>query len=185
MTNFGIIQNCIITHSKSEIVFPYIDSVDDLKYKVTKSLYDGIDLTAQEVYTPCNCVVIDISKQDNLYTVTVQYSKIVSLRFCHLKSVNVEIGAPILKDTLIGYAEKYVHFEYLTTDRNSLNWCFRVRGLELYKHNPNDVLNGNIVFRDDVILEPLEEEERHKPDGTLYEDQLYEQPENYDYTGKS
>lgn len=138
-----ILKDCIITHKDSYLLKSYDVMMGSSSYHV------GVDIEASEVYSPCRGVCIYSGLVDNKLSCTVQYSSNICLRFTNLSEVSVEAGQIIYYDQLIGIADKYVHFEYLTSEKNEPN--FRVFfnsniSYYMYKHDPMLVLTGNIQF---------------------------------------
>lgn len=151
-----ILENCILTHRDSEVEKTY-----DVKFG-SEIYHTGIDITADDVYCPCQGVCIYTGYVDNYPSCTVQYSDNICLRFLHLLEVQVEPGQTIEYDQIIGIADKFVHFEYLTSEK--IYPSFRVffqaaKSYYMYKHDPMLVLSGNVVFDNHHIAKPLSEEE--------------------------
>lgn len=139
-----IIENCIITHKNSEVAKSY-----DVKAG-SEIYHTGIDIKAKDVFCPCNGVCIFTGLIEEKPSCTVQYSPNICLRFTNLKEVCVAQGQVIEPDTKVGVADKFVHFEYLTSEQNFPN--FRVFfnatvSYYMYKHDPMLVLSGNTVFQ--------------------------------------
>lgn len=135
-----VYKDCIITHRDSKVLKSYI--IDD-----KKEYHTGIDLEASEVYCPCCGVVIQACQVDDHQSVVVQYSGNISLRFTHLREVCVKPGELVDFNQVIGTADKYVHFEYLTSEQNTPSFrVYVAQGLALYKHDPRLVLDKNIIF---------------------------------------
>ena len=138
-----ILKDCIITHKDSELIKTY-----DVKAGLDV-FHTGIDIKCSELYSPCYGVCIYNGLIDGRPSCTIQYSHNISLRYMHLYEVLVEAGQLIPENTLIGKADGYVHFEYLTSERSYP--YFRVffnaqNSYSLYKHDPMLVITGNVQF---------------------------------------
>ena len=152
--SYGVIQNCSITHQDSDILLPFIDDIGSPEYRLNnKNLHDGINIQCTRVYTPCNAVVLQSCKLLDGFCIILQYSNEICLRFTHLVESYVVAGQLIEVDTEIGRCDDFVHFEYLRVDDYEPRWLVRIGPIQLYKHNPNDVFNGEISFDNSVILE--------------------------------
>lgn len=144
-----ILRNCIITHKDSEIVRSYDVYAGSGVYHV------GVDIKADDVFTPCQCVVIYDGLVEKRPSITIQYSTNICLRFTHLKKSSVISGEVLEKDAKIGEADEFVHFEYLTSEQTYPN--FRVffnaqhDSYFMYKHNPYLVLEQNIRFEEKLL----------------------------------
>ena len=148
-----ILNNCILTHTDSEILKFYDVSTS------SQIFHTGVDILADEIYTTCKGVCIYNGLIDEQPSCTIQYSQNICLRFSHLKEVSVEQGQLVSYNQQIGLADKYVHFEYLTSERSYP--YFRVffnanQSYFMYKHDPMLVLSGNTVFDNtDIAPKPL------------------------------
>lgn len=152
---YGTIKSCTVSHTDATIVLPYIDSIHTRNYILNgKSLHSGIDIICRKIYTPCNCVILSTAKVEETYSIILQYSVDICLRFTNLKSVNVAPGNLILAESEIATSNSYVHVEYLTTSINSIQpWTIRIGPLQLYKHDPLPILDGSFVFDNTIQLE--------------------------------
>lgn len=152
--SYGMYNDCILTHSNSVIVLPWISQVNSIEYKLNKNQFHyGVNLTGNTIYAPCNSVVVFAGYVDSFYGVIIQYDVNTYLRFTHLSQIGVISGDLIVVDTLIGHCTDYFHFEYLST-----TWCntesIAIGGVVLYKHNPNSILNREFIFDNSVQLVP-------------------------------
>ena len=140
MAKRNVIENCSITLEDSEVKTEY--NVWD-----TKSWCDGTEIYADKVYSPCKGIVIQEIKDSNFWSITVQYSEHIALRFSHMKDLDVRPGEVIETLRLLGHADKYVHFEYLTIEDPGLGRMVTFPpNLVFYKHDPRLVLDHNIIF---------------------------------------
>lgn len=153
---YGTINDCIITKRNSLILLPYIVSIDSKEYKLNQyELHDGVDIQCNDVYTPCNCVILQVINVDDYIGVLLQYSVDICLRFTHLKSVDVTPGQLVYSDTKIGEAYQFVHFEYLNIVKpdQETNWLVRFGPIQLYKCDPMLILDKSIVFNNTIMME--------------------------------
>ena len=135
-----VYTDCLITHQDSKVLKNYI--LDE-----SQEFHTGIDLEADMVYTPCFGVVIQSCLVDDHQSVIVQYSGNISVRFTHLQDSYVRVGELVEFDQLIGKADKYVHFEYLTSEETEPGFrVYVAQGLALFKHDPRLILDKNIIF---------------------------------------
>ena len=129
------IENCLITNGESaEIIRGYIDKGEQY--------HTGIDITANEVYSICQGIVIDVGKNSDGYAVTVQNNQNECVRYMHLKKSDVKVDEYIYIGTFIGLADKFVHFEYITDSQSKPVWPVRINKLTYYKKDPTEVLTG-------------------------------------------
>lgn len=139
----SILKNCVITHQNSKILKEYDVAAG------TKVYHTGIDIEASDIYSPCYGVCIYNGLVDGQPSCTIQYSQNICLRYTHLKEVFVSAGSLVEYNQKIGLADKYVHFENLTSERAYP--YFRVffnsdKSYFMYKHDPMLILSGNTVF---------------------------------------
>lgn len=105
----------------------------------------GLDIQGTTVHSCSDGVVTYIGTDiDSRYTVCVQYSTDKTFKYSNLKTISVSVGMCIVSGSLIGYTDKYVHFEYLTSVRGASLWPVRIGSLTHYKQNPTPVLTGEI-----------------------------------------
>lgn len=129
-----IITNCDITHTNSKIL---------RSWKVSSNpsvCHTGIDISGSIVYSICFGAVVSITKDFDGYAVTVQYDDYKCVRYCHLSSVDVQLGTPIKFGEVIGKCNKYVHFEYLISDKCYPYWSVNISDVIFYKCDPTPVL---------------------------------------------
>lgn len=140
-----IIQDCKLTHTNAELIQQW--DVSNFK-----SYHTGIDIIADKVYAISSGVVIELDEgTDGRYTITIQYNKDIVLRYMNLKSVYVRFGQIIPNGTLLGTADKYLHFEYATTSYSL--WAVRISDLQFYKHDPYFIAIGDIVLPDSGLTD--------------------------------
>lgn len=140
-------QTCYITKSTGNILVPWISSEKSEWYQIHHGFHTGLDIEANEIYSWESGVVTQIGQsENNLYSVTVQYSGQISLRYMHLKSVYVNTSDVLFAGSFIGIADKHVHFELLINDPNSSNWPVRIGTITYYKHDPEDLFTGKILL---------------------------------------
>jgi len=154
-----IITNCVITHEDSEILKEY-----DVKTG-SKVYHTGVDIKATTLYTPCQGVCIFTGLVSNKPSCTIQYSQNICIRYTHLKEVSIEAGQLVEYNQNIGIADKYVHFEYLTSEpiypSFRVFFCATV-SYYMYKHDPMLILEGNVVFDNSYIRKTDDSDERWK-----------------------
>lgn len=166
-TYYGSIENCVVTHTNAYIKLPWIDSVDSRYYRRNNnSFHSGIDLLASSVYTPCNCVILEVALcSKNLYSVLYQYSADMCIKYSNLSSVSISDGELVLADSLIGTAKDYVHIEYWSSVVHIPRWVCRFGPLQMYKHDPTDIVSGKFEFNNEIQLDVEPETEGpHPPD---------------------
>lgn len=127
------VKNCAVTQSDTTITKLYGKQNDG-------TYHTGVDITATSVYSICNCVVTDVSKETSgTYIVTCQYDDERSIRYGNLTSVDVSIGQPVRYKSTIGQAAGHIHFEYL--ERSATNsFPVRIGGQTYFKVDPVDVI---------------------------------------------
>ena len=159
---YGTIYDCSVTKENSDILLPYIIDDKSTEYKLNDNkFHSGIHLKCNSaVYAPCNCVVIQITQYDDMMSVTVQYSRSISIRYSHLDSVSVGIGDLIVVDTELGKCTSYVHLELLTTTPDEIEWVVRIgSSVVMYKNNPMQLFDGTIEFDHTIVEVETDEEE--------------------------
>lgn len=146
------VKNCAVTQSDTTITKLYGKQKDG-------TYHTGVDIIATSVYSICNCVVTDISKEPSgTYIVTCQYDDERSIRYGNLASVDISIGQPVRYKATIGHAVGHVHFEYL--ERSATNsFPVRIGGQTYFKVDPIDVIAnsrskalGEYAKRDYLLL---------------------------------
>ena len=143
------IIDCAITHTNAEVLKEY-GLVSDITVYHT-----GIDIKASEIYAPCRGVIIQACKFEGKWSAVLQYSQHISLRFTNFKELNVHAGEIISTNQILGIADEYIHFEYLTTEENNPSYVVRIPpNCILWKHDPRLVLDKNIIFDESDIPGP-------------------------------
>ena len=125
---------------------------DDIKsiIKATWSEVDpyitGIEVYGSNIYTFVEGDVIDVGKDPftGNYVVDLYVNKIQLIRYCNLKSVDVEFGDSLLEGDPVGEADDYVRIEYCSTAKKNSRWKVIVNNRLYYKHNPIDIETGKI-----------------------------------------
>ena len=130
------VKNCAVTQSDTTITKLYGKQKDG-------TYHTGVDILATSVYSICNCVVTDVSKESGgTYIVTGQYDDERSIRYGNLQYTDVSIGQPVRYKSTIGQAVGHVHFEYL--ERSATNaFPARIGGQTYFKVDPVDVIANN------------------------------------------
>lgn len=136
-----------ITHiADTCILVPWIDNPYDKQYK-PYGYHTGVDLKCTNVYSGVSGVVIQTGiDSSGMYELTIQYDAITSLRYMHLKHVSTHTGAILQAGDHIGVADKYVHFEYISTQQETSKWPVRVGAVTYFKHNPELLLTQNSIL---------------------------------------
>ena len=141
---YKTLEHCKLTDSKAKILYPYIDKKSDPWFVTYGGMHTGIDVEGYEIYAYCSGVVLAIGNDKEYNMVSVQYDKNVILRYGNLKTVSVSVGEIIYTPTLIGYADRYLHFEYASTKKEDSVWVVRIGAKTYYKHNPELILDGTV-----------------------------------------
>ena len=129
-----VIKNCIVTGT-------------DVMTSQIKQVNQSINIPATNVYSICPGVVTFIGRFDDVYTIVVQYSTNVCFQYKNIKSTTIKFGQYVDRCTLLGIANKYVQFTYLTLNANP--YACRRGKTTFYKQDPINVLiNG---YADDFI----------------------------------
>lgn len=140
----------MITHQNSEVLKTYGIVQNSKEY------HTGIDILGKDIFCPCNGVCIYVGLVDSQLSCTIQYSQNICLRFSNMAYLDINQGDVVSYDQKIGQADKYIHFEYLTSERTYP--YFRVffnstQSYYMYKHDPMLVLSGNVVFDNTTKLQ--------------------------------
>lgn len=133
----------IIGGADCSVQLPFIGSTKHTLYK-KHGYHTGMDIKSSDVFSFASGVVIAIGKDNGSYAVTVQYDCKISLRYMHLKAICISLGAVLYRGDKIGTADKHVHFEYITTDKEESIWPVRIGTMTYYKHNPELILSGSV-----------------------------------------
>ncbi|MBP5433645.1 hypothetical protein [Ruminococcus sp.] len=107
-----------------------------------KLIYTGADITADSVYSYSSGRVIAVGKDTDLfsYSVTVQYDVFNILRYGNLSEIAVGAGDILQEGTLLGKADRFLHFEYATKEQGSSRWPVRVGDQTYWKHDPSELI---------------------------------------------
>lgn len=130
-----------ITDSNKGIKLPWICDASDILFN-EHGYHTGLDLYTNQVYSFASGIVISIGKNKSHYAVTVQYDAHASLRYLHLSTVSIGVGQVVQQGFNLGMADRYVHFEYITKNRDDSLWPVRIGTETYYKHNPLDMIGG-------------------------------------------
>ena len=145
MTKKDMFDYCLITKSSAEIK-------NHFNVFTKKNYCEGSEIYADAIYSPCRCVVTDLLKYNDHLGLIIQYSENISFRFLHMKEIVVKESNTIITGQLLGYADKYVHVEYLTSEVAQVGLQVTIPpDICLYKHNPEFILNGQIRFDESPI----------------------------------
>ena len=132
-----------ITYSDAAPIREWSESLKNVHTGVNlplKSVCTGVDLPSKNVYSYCDGVVLAVGKVNNHYCVTVQYDVFNLLRYDHLSTIMVGAGDIIQTGTVIGIADRFVHFEYATKEKNSSKWSVRVGTQTYWKQDPKGLI---------------------------------------------
>ena len=130
-------------------------SVDNFSEVIKQGWHDirpfmtGCLISTTSAYSICSGTVIDVGKDDkNLtYSVTVEYEYLTWIRYCLLKSCDVEFGDKVSIGTKIGDTyNKVLRFEYCTNDDSRFPTRIGLRCL--YKQDPMVILDGSRTLPD-------------------------------------
>lgn len=147
MSIYKHLPNLEITQSDADIIVPFIDNKKHPWYQTYGGFHTGVDITCESVYAYRSGVVTQIGTSfDNRYSVVVQYTAKVSLRYDNLSSVFVTEGKVIRQGQYIGIAKQFVHFEYLTSEKGNSKWPVRVGKLTYFKQNPEQLFDGTVIL---------------------------------------
>lgn len=145
MTVYKKLPYSLLTKSATNMLAPYIDNENHSWYKQYGGYHTGVDIEGLEIYSYQSGVVTQIGTIDNaLYAVVIQYTASTSFRYANMSSLFVKQGDVISQGQLIGIAKKFVHFEYLTSDKGASEWSVRVGSVTYFKQNP-ELIIGEII----------------------------------------
>lgn len=131
-----------------EVLTPWIDNIRSKDYVRYRGLHTGLDIKADKVISYSPGVVIQVIKSLKYFLVTIQYSVDTILRYDHLKEAIVQVGDIVNSNSVIGIADRFVHFEYISTERLNSIWPVRIGKVTYFKQNPEGILDGTIVISD-------------------------------------
>ena len=129
-----MIPNCGITGSDADVLKTFKYTADN-RYSTYSYYHSGVDLSGDVAYSVCNGRVVYVGESDDgRFGVIVQYSGDVFFQYKNITDTLLTAGDDIVKGSLIGGCDKYVHFEYITSGENE--WPVRVVDRTYYKHDP-------------------------------------------------
>lgn len=138
-----VIKNCLITQQDSKVLRSWLDDLGTQTHNSKERYHTGVDLSATSVYAFCNCVCVYVGEDESdKLAVIVQYDRNRAFRFSNLTSIEVTGGQALPKDTKIGEADHFVHFELLT--REESEWGVRAGKEDYWKHDPIEYARGTI-----------------------------------------
>jgi len=145
-----VIKSCLITKSDSQILKPWIDNKESDDFEYYNELHSGIDLATNLVYTMSSGVVLQVGKsKTGKYAVTIQYDVSTSLRYMNLTSVNMSEGDIVKLGDIVGRCREFVHFEYISINKENSIWPVHIGTMTYYKHDPSDIAKGNVKLDGD------------------------------------
>lgn len=143
------IEACPITGGRATILREYKGPQSNEMLWAMSRYYPAINLEADHVYSICSGVVVDIGlTDDTLYTVTVQYDQNRSVRYGNIQDVYVNLGNTIRIGDIVGMANKYVIFEYITISEDGSMWPVRIYTETYYKQDPTPLATGEVTLPD-------------------------------------
>lgn len=145
---YQVVENCSITKSSADIIAPYVDNMNDPWYNTLKGYHSGVDISATDVYSICEGVVIEVGRNTDGKVVTIQYNASICVRYCHLQSTDLRLGEAITSGSKIGIADDFVHFEFANNQQLESFWAIRISDLQYYKHNPIQYADGTLTLVD-------------------------------------
>lgn len=129
------VKNCPVTQSDTTITKLYGKQKDG-------TYHTGVDIKATSVYSICNCVVTNVSKEaSGTYIVTCQYNSKRCFRYGNLDSVFKAVNDVVLIGHQLGTTKDVVHFEDCITDQPTM-FPFRFGGRTYYKVDPLNIVTG-------------------------------------------
>lgn len=115
----------------------------------------GLEIKASNVYSISPGTVIAVGLKSSKYEVTVLVNDNQIVRYTNLKSINVVEGQNITFSSLVGVADKFVRFEYCTTNKGTGSWPVRIKSLTMYKQDPIGLVTGDIQLT--VVVDNVRE----------------------------
>lgn len=105
----------------------------------------GLEIYGTSIYSICPGKVVAVGKDcDNTYCVSVLVNNRQMIRYAHLSYSDVYVGQYIDISDYVGRCDKFMRLEYCTSDTANELWPVRVKGLLMYKHNPEGLLDGTL-----------------------------------------
>ena len=143
-----------LTKGRVSIITPYIDNVESEDYRRFRGLHTGLDILSGTAHSITSGVVILLTKDSDItYAAGVQFDKVTVFRYGNLREITVGIGDIVEVGQQIGICDKYFHFEYATTERLDSTWPTYAGPVTYYKHDPELVLSGEIVYDSSTTIE--------------------------------
>lgn len=133
LNNKHIDMNKVILNTWEDTVAPY---------------HSGIEVVAGTVYNVCPGKVISIEKStENGFSVNVLINDNQMIRYTHLEEISVKVRQILNYRDIIGTADKFVRFEYCTSEKGTSKWPVRTSTLVMYKQNPQGLLDGTLKLK--------------------------------------
>lgn len=133
-----ILYNCRVTRADSEVLQFWVGDKDNDEFKRTHRYHTGVDIAGTDAYSIVPGKVIQVSKENNTYCVTVQYESNSCVRYKNLQCVEVDINQTVEVGTLLGKAIRSIHVELLRSIQSM--WPVRIGGRTYYKHDPYELI---------------------------------------------
>lgn len=136
-----VIKNCLITNSDAKILRQYCIDRNSPLYAEYRGFNTSVNLEATDVYNMYSGYVAIISGNTRFrYDVVVVLNTTQAIKYGNLKSIDVKLKQNVDTFQRIGYADKYVSVEYLSTYTYN-QYSFRVEHIQMYKDDPMKILD--------------------------------------------
>lgn len=137
------IQYCPLSfYTTVEILKPWITDMNNPNFAKLGYVY-GVDIKTSDVCSLCSgCVIALVHESRELHGIVIQYDSGHAFRYMHLKSISVSVGDLVQRSVRIGYADKFVHVEYLTNTTEKNQNPVRIGSVTYYKQDPTPYITG-------------------------------------------
>jgi len=117
------------------------------KWCITSPVNLHADILAQEVYAPCDSVVMFVGRdKDGYHSVLLQICADVVVNLKHLRVVDVQVGQLVKANQSIGIARRFCRVELGTLSRDDVDECIHIYDKMYYKRNPEQLTAENLGF---------------------------------------
>lgn len=128
------ISNCIITDSDAKVLKQCVLDKQDPLYKKYGGFHTGVDLIATTVFSLTPGKIIHVGSDGSHKKIIVALDDFNWCIYGNLRLTSVSIGDTVFPKSYVGYADRYVHFEYCNSTQSL--WPVHVLKWTLYKQDP-------------------------------------------------
>ena len=149
----------IITKNKTAIQYPAI--ISNIDNRPSKD-YSFAKVYGDKVYSPFYGVCIEVTRYENDYSVVIQYDVDTSIRFTHIRNIQLRRGQLVNKDDYIGdclrgldnnQIKSFVKVYKLCSYEGDNSKSTYINFALMYTHDPRDLINGIETFEEPLSIQ--------------------------------